>query len=245
MTVSDICGRIIDHLDDNPANPVSVYVAPGDPTVNGVVVATEVLNAINEGQQLAALLTLCFEKTAPFNFSASNSLDGNGTFYQPRPELPDLIAPLRITVGGIRLRPFDLQDLDALDASWQKHAGMAARYALLGSNLWAITPQSAQTAQVTYAYSPPALGAGDTPLLPDAYHPDLIEYGVYRVKLKEGAQQLQRGLRGLNTFLNSMTHLGDWVRARSLAAHYAVQPFELAKFDRSQLGIDAEADTQE
>jgi hypothetical protein len=240
MTVSDIAGRIITRIDDNPAAPVSVYVAEGDPTVNGVVVATEVLNAINEGQLLAALLTLCFEKTAAFSLGAAYSLDAYGTFYLPRPALIDLIAPLRIAVGGIRLRPATIDQLDSWNSAWQNTVGPAARYCLLGSNLWAVTPQSTQTAAVTYAYSPPALTATGTPLLPDEYHPELVDYGVYRVRLKEGAQQLTRGLVCLNKYLDSMTRLGDYVRARSLAAHYGVQPFELAKFDRSQLGAAAE-----
>lgn len=240
MTVSDICGRIYDHLDEpNPAAPVSVYVAEGDPTVNGVLVATEVLNAINEAQTLAALLTLFAEKTVNFSLGAAYSLDANGAFYQPRPVLTDLIAPLRIAVGGVRLRPSTIGELDAWNSAWQNTPGLAARYCTLGCNLWAVTPQSVETAQVTYAYSPAALGATDTPVIPETYHPALVDYGVYRIKLKEGAQQLQRGLGYLNGYLDAMTQLGNYVRARSLAAHYAVQPFELAKFDRSQLGAEA------
>jgi hypothetical protein len=234
MTVSDIAGRIITRIDDDPAAPVSVVVGAG-PTVNGVVVADEVLAAIDEGQQLASLLTLCFEKTVAFSLGTAHSLDANGAFYLPRPALPDLIAPLRIAVGGIRLRPSTIDELDGWNSQWQATAGPAARYCLLGSNLWAVTPQSSQTAQATYAYSPAALAATDTPILPDAYHPDLVEYGVYRVRLKEGAQQLARGMNCLNAYLDSMTRLGNYTRARSLAAHYDVQPFELASFDRSQL----------
>lgn len=234
MTVSDIAGRIIGRIDDDPAAPVSVAVGAGV-VVNGVMVADEVLAAINEGQMLCSLLTLCLEKTAAFPLGAAYSLDAAGAFYLPRPILTDLIAPLRIAVGGIRLRPSTIENLDAWNSAWQNTAGPAARYALLGSNLWAVTPQSAQTAQVTYAYSPAALGVNDTPVIPPSYHPDLVEYGVYRVRLKEGAQQLARGVECLNVYLDSMTRLGDYVRARSLAAHYDVQPFELAKFDRSEL----------
>lgn len=240
MTVSDICGRVYDHIDDNAAAPVSVYVASSDPTVNGVVIATEVLNAINEGQQLAALLTLCFEKTANFTLGTSGSIDAYGAFYQPRPILTDLVAPLRLAVGGVRLRPSGIEELDSWNSNWQNTPGPAKRYCLLGSNLWAVTPQSNQTLQVTYACSPPALTATGTPILSEEFHQDLVDYSVYRVKLKEGAQQLQRGLIGLNSYLDSMTVLGNRIRARSLAAHYVTQPFELAKFDRSQLGNGAE-----
>jgi hypothetical protein len=122
-----------------------------------------------------------------------------------------------------------------LNPAWQATGGSAARYATLGCNLLAVTPQARVTAQFTYAYSPAALLATDTPLLPPAFHPDLVEFGVYRCRLKEGAQQLARGLGNLNTFLDSMTKLGDYMRARSLAARYDVQPMELKLFDRSKL----------
>jgi hypothetical protein len=197
------------------------------PTVNGVVVADEVLAAINEGQQLAGLLTLCFETTAAFSLS--------GCWHTPRQTLTDLIVPLRITVAGVRLRPSTLGEMDGWNDAWQATAGTAARYAALGCNLWAVTPQQDATAQVTYAASPAVLAATDTPPLPTEHHADLVEYGVYRIKLKEGAQQLSRGLGNLNAFLDSMTKLGAFVRAKCLLARYDAVPFELALFDRSKL----------
>lgn len=226
MTVAEIAGRIITRLDDDPTTPVSVQVGAGA-TVGGVVVADEVLAAINEGQELAALLSLCFEKTVNFALA--------GTWYTPRSILTDLLVPLRITVAGIRLRPATLAELDASNEFWQATSGVTERYAAVGCNLLAVTPQSEVTAQFTYAYSPAELGANDTPALPEAHHPDLVEYGVYRCKLKEGAQQLARGLGSLNLFLDSMTRLGNVVRAKSLAARYDVRPFELQLFDRSKL----------
>ncbi len=226
MTVADIAGRIITRIDDNPAGPVSVVVGGGI-TVGGVVVADEVLAAINEGHDLAALLTLCFEQTVTFALS--------GCFHLVRPTLTSFLVPLQIRVGGVRLRPSTLDELDAWNPAWQATAGTAARYATLGSNLLTVTPQQTVSAQLTHAYVPAALGANDTPLLPAEYHQDLVEYGVYRCRLKEGAQQLARGLGNLNTYLDSMTELGDYIRARSKAAHYDVTPFELALFDRSAL----------
>lgn len=226
MTVADIAGRIITRIDDNPAAPISVVVGAGS-TVGGVVVADEVLAAINEGYALAALLTLCFEKTVDFPLVAC--------WYTQRSTLTDFLVPLRISVAGVRLRPSTLAELDALNPAWQATAGTAARYATLGCNLLAVTPQQTVTASFTYVYSPAALLATDTPLLPPAFHPDLVEFGVYRCRLKEGAQQLARGLGNLNTFLDSMTKLGDYMRARSLAARYDTLPMELKLFDRSKL----------
>jgi hypothetical protein len=192
----------------------------------------EILAAVNEGQQLAALLTLCLETTAAFPLTA------NTCWYLPRPVLTDLIAPLRFVLGGVRLRPSVLADLDARDSLWQASSGSPARYALLGFNLMAVTPQPASdvTAQMTYAQSPPALvNDADTPAIPEAYHQNLVDYAVYRVRLKEGAQGLERGLKRLNLFLDDMTRLGNYVRERSVAARYDVEPFELQLFDRSRM----------
>ena len=214
MTVAEISSRVITRIDDDPVTPISVSAA-------------EVLAAINEGQELAALLTLCLEKTVDFALAA--------TFYTQRSTLTDFLVPLRITVAGIRLRPSTLAELDAMNPAWQATAGTASRYATLGCNLLAVTPQQTVTARFTYAYSPAQLLAGDTPVIPAANHPDLVEYGVYKCRLKEGAQQLARGLGNFNTFLDSMQKLGDYTRARSLAARYDVQPLELALFDRSKL----------
>jgi len=217
LTVADISARIITRIDDDPVAPISVS-------------AVEVLAAINEGLELAALLTLCFEQTADFPIS--------GCWYTQRSSLTDFLVPLRITVAGIRLRPSTLAELDASNPDWQATAGTAARYVTLGCNLLAITPQQTVTAQFTYAYSPAALGEFDTPTLPASYHPALVEYGVYKCRLKEGAQQLARGLGNLNRFLDDMQELGDYVRARSRAARYDVEPLELALFDRSKLVTD-------
>ncbi len=217
MTVSDISARIITRLDDDAVTPVSTSAA-------------EVLAAINEGQNLAALLTLCLEKTVTYALTVA--------FYTPRSTLSDYLVPLKLSVGGVRLRPSTLATLDAGNDAWQATAGTPARYMTLGSNLLAVTPQGNVSAQFTYAYSPADLAGGGTPVIPVAFHPSLVEYGVYRVKLKEGAQGLARGLRSLNLFLDSMTELGDFTRAKSRAARYDVEPFELALFDRSKL-IDA------
>jgi hypothetical protein len=228
VTVADIAGRIITRIDDNPAAPVSVVVGTG-PTIGGVVVADEVLGVINEGHQLAALLTLCLEKTVPYSLSAAT------VFYTPRSTLTDFLVPLRITVAGVRLRPSRIDELDAWNPAWQATAGTAERYCTLGCNLLAVTPQQTATAQITHAYSPAALAAAGTPVIPPSYHQALVEYGVYRCRLKEGAQQLARGLGSLNVFLDAMTELGDYVRTRSKAARYDVLPFELALYDRSGL----------
>src|SRR5215467_5332070 len=212
--VQNVCSRIDEQ---DPANPISVS-------------DNLILNAVNEGQLFASFLTLFLVKTASFALSGL-------AFYNPRQILPDFLVPLRLSVGGIRLRPSTLTELDGWNGAWQATAGPPARYATIGSNLLAVTPQSAASMLFTYAASPPlmVLTPGDVLVIPPAYHQSLVEYGIYRVRLKEGAQQLARGLTNLNTYLNAMQELGDWVRNRSKAAAYDVEPIEMQTLDRSKL----------
>ena len=222
MTVSQISNLILSQVDD----PTGAGFAPA--TLPNTT-PPEVLAAINEGQQLAAWLTLCLEKTADFTLTTA-------CFYQPRPVLTDFLVPLRFTLSGVRLRPATMAELEAENDAWQATAGNPTRYACLGFNLLIVTPQASGTAKMTYARSAAALvNDADVPEIPAAYHQDLVDYGVYRVRLKEGAQGLARGLTRLNVFLDDMTKLGDYVRARTAAARYDVQPFELKLFDRARL----------
>ena len=218
MTGLEIQNRIITRLDDDPTAPASCTAA-------------EVMAAINDGQELAALLTLSIERVATL------TLTGATPFFTIRGTFPDFLVPLRLSIGGLRIRPAKLADLDALSELWQATPGTPSRYLSLGFNLFGVTPQPAvpMGSELIYAAAPAPLLSGGTPEIPEAYHQSLVDYGVYRVKLKEGGQGLQRGVGHLNRFLDDMTRLGDYVRAKSRAAHYDTMPFELQLFDRSRL----------
>lgn len=225
MTTKEVSDRILARIDDDATNPGSVYTDPESP------VPPEILAAIAEGQELAAWLTLCFETTVTL------TLTGGNTWSLLRAILPKYLLPLRIMGATGRIRPCTLAELDALNPTWQGEPGTPARYIAMGFSVFAISPQPAldTDVQFTYARSP------DQPVydafleLPEAYQPALIDYGIYKVKLKEGGQSLQRGVLHLNRFLDEMTKLGEYVRAKSRAARYDVLPFELALFDRSRL----------
>lgn len=221
MIVDDIVDRILTRIDDNSSSPVSVTQA-------------EALNAVNAGEQLFSWLTLCLETTLPLTIAPAT------TFGTIRNTFPDFLVPLRIAVGATRLRPSTLTDLDTYDDQWQATAGLPLRYAQLGFNFWAVTPQPAFSvlSQWTYARSPIslALEISQVPEIPDQYHPLLVSYGIYLVKLKQGGQQLQRGMVQFNEFLDGAQEHGDFVRARSRAARYDTLPFELKLFDRARLG---------
>jgi hypothetical protein len=216
VTVAEIMYRVASRIDEaDPTNPISVRNA-------------ELFAAVNEGYLLASLLTLFLVKTVNFPLTGA-------CWYTLLPALPDYLAVLRLEVNGRRVRPSTLTELDAWNRSWQATAGTAARYCTVGSNLLGVTPQATGTGRLTYASAAQMTTVDAEPDLPPAYHPALVEHGVYRVRLKEGAQQLARGLGNLNVYLDSMQELGDWVRNRSRAAAYDVLPIEMALLDRSKL----------
>lgn len=225
MNVAALSALILEQVDDPTGASFTPATSPN-------TTPPEVLNALNEGQQLAALLTLCLENTANFPLTA------NACWYLPRPVLTDLIVPLRFTLAGVRLRPSTLANLEAQNGAWQATAGTPARYAFLGVNLLAVTPQQTGnvTASMTYAQSPAALvNDADVPAIAEAYHHSLVDYGVYKVRLKEGAQGLERGLKRFQLFLADMGELGNYIRERAVAARYDVTPYEMSLAQRTRL----------
>jgi hypothetical protein len=190
------------------------------------------MSAINEGQELFSLLTLGLETTATLTIPA-----GNGPFIELRSYFHDYLCPLRLSNSGGRVRPATLADLDAENDQWQATTGIPHRYASFGFNFACVTPQPATDTDHTFIYarSPLQLVYDAFPEIPEEYHQSLVKYGIYRVKLKEGAQSLQRGINYLNSFLDDAQRYGAFVRGRSQSARYDTLPFELSLFDRSRL----------
>lgn len=198
--------------------------------------AAEVTVAINEGQRLFAFLTLCLEATG------SLPLTGNTVWYQPLSVFPNWIAPLRIRnagVGGTKLEPYRLERLDALNANWQTESGLPRRYACVGPNLLAINPAptaGGSALDTTYARSPSLLTSpAQTPEIPEAYHPALIQYALPRVRAKEGAEEWRKNLPDFMQFWQAAKKLAMYVRTRNLAARYDRLPPETQFFDGSRL----------
>lgn len=221
MTADEMSARVLSRTDD----PTGVTATPD-----------EVMAALNEGQELAAWLTLSLETTATLTLAPST------TFGQIRQTYPDFLAPLRLAIGNQRLRPSTLAELDSLNEQWQSTLGTPQRYVTLGWNLYAVTPQPviATAATLIYARSPVQLVGDDFPEIEPAFHLSLVKYAKYRLRLKEGAQGLARGMGFFNAFLDDMTRYGDFVRARSRAARYDTLPLELQLFDRSRLVMAAQ-----
>jgi len=89
---------------------------------------------------------------------------------------------------------------------------------------------------VTYARAPVRLvNDADVPEIPVRYCPNLVDYGIYRLRQVEGGGEFAKALPLLGTFLDAAQKHGDFVRARNKGSHYDAVPFELALFDRSDL----------
>lgn len=193
----------------------------------------EFLEAFNEGQQILALMTLCLETTRTLPLTAAKP------FYRLRGYFADFLVPLRVRVGGVRIRPARLDELDARNPAWQATAGTAPdRYVQLGFSFFGVTPQPTvgTTAEITYARSPVRMTADtDEPEVPAAYHEALIDYAIPHLVVKEGGGPLSQAVPHLKRFIAEGTKLADYVRARSLAGRYDRLPAELGRVDLSRL----------
>ncbi len=218
MNVTALEKRVWERLEQDPAAPVTPE--------------PEVLHALNQAQRTLALLTLCLEKTGTLTLQLVTPI------YGIRSYLTDFLIPLRVTVGGLRVRPCSIRDMDARNAGWQTATGSDPRYAMLGINLFAVSasPAIAAVATITYAYIPPLLALGaDVPPVPEDYHESLIKFATVWIRLKEGAQEFAKTVGLYREFLDDAQKLGNYVRMRSLAAKYDQLPLELTKQDLSRL----------
>jgi hypothetical protein len=222
MTVAEIETRTLKRLDDDGAKPTFWS-------------GKEFLAALNEAQRFFVLLTLCLEKTAPL------ALQPGVAFYRVGATYGDWIVPLRVTVAGtgLKVRPARLAELDAENSDWQHTPGTPARYACLGFDLVAVTPQPAAggtSLDVTYARAPTRMTAGtETPEIPEEYHGSLIDYAIPRLRMKEGGQEFAKTLPLFKRFLADVTKLATYVRRRNLGQSYDTLPIELERFDASKL----------
>jgi len=228
MTAGEMSARVLQRLDEiEPGATVPAAVYYGGPG--------EVLDALNEGQRLFCLLTLCLQTQAQF------PLTPNVGFYHARSVFNDWLLPFGVTLpGGRKVRPARLEELDALDTNWQSATDTAPeRYAALGFDFLAFYPKLASgslSVNVSYARSPVTMtSSGDVPEIPVHCQPALIDYAIPRLRMKEGGQEFAKTLPLFNRYLDVAQKHGKYVQAQNAGARYDKQPFELELFDRSRL----------
>ena len=194
----------------------------------------ELIAAANEAERVFVLLTLCLEITAPWNVPAVT------TFSHMLATFPDWICPLYVsTADGAKIRPSRLDDLTALNLGWLNSPGTVSRYCSVGVDLVAVYQQPAvigTVLNVKYARSPkPLINDTDIPEIRPQFHPNLVDYTIYRCRQVEGGSEFEKTFPYLTRFLDAAQSEGDYVRARAIAGRYDKMPFELEKFNRSKL----------
>jgi len=216
MTTGEIIERVLRRVGEDPAAPV-------------YYTATEALDAINEGLRHFCLLTWCLETTGTLALTATTS------FYHLLATFPGLLVVLRTRVSntGVRVAPGRLEDFDARNALWQSAPGDPTDYDVLGLDLLAITPRPAadgRSLEVTYCRAPVRLtGTAATPEIPEEYHLSLADYGVYRLRAKEGGQEFAKVLGAFGNFMDVAGVYAGYVRTRMAAAGYDRLPPELKR----------------
>ena len=222
MTLLDLTARLLERVDDDS----SYYTS------------AEQKHALNVALRLFCLLTLAVERTASFTLAAGQAFY---TISSSPISLTDFIVPLKLTVAGARVRPCTIHDLNLFSSTWRSTAGTPDKYAQDGYEQFAITPQPAGGATslaLTYAAVPAVLvNSGDTPEIPEEHHQDLIDFGVWWLRAKEGGAEFQSTNELLNRFLDNAQKYGEFVRARSKGQLYDRQPPDISKFDRSRFAF--------
>ena len=212
MTCGEMADRVLKEVGVDPLAPVYYH-------------HNEAVDALNEAQRFFALLTLCLESTG------SVALEAAITWYDMLGSQPDMGVVVRVSRStGEKLRPCRITDLDARGATWQGEAGNPVRYAVAGP-LLAIHPRPAiNSGEVVLLCSRmPARMTADSavPEVPAEYHPDLIDYAVYRLRMKEGGQEFVKELPRFQSFMAAAKKMADYVRRRNGGGAYDRLPFEL------------------
>lgn len=212
MTCGEMADRVLKEVGEDPSAPVYYR-------------RNEAFDALNEAQRFFALLTLCLESVG------SVALEAAATWYDLLGALPDLGVVVRVARStGEKLRPCRITDLDARGATWQSEPGNPSRYGVAGP-LLAIHPRPVAgggSFTPTYARMPARMSAdAGTPEIPAENHLDLVDYAVYRLRMKEGGQEFLKELPRFNRFMAAAKKMADYVRRRNGGGAYDRLPFEL------------------
>lgn len=192
--------------------------------------ASQVTNALNEGQRFFQLLTQCLEQTVTWT-------PIGGPIYHMLSLYPDWLCIHSVAVNGTPLRPATLAELDALDANWlSASGGTPQRYVTLGFDVLLFYPASLVPVTLNYHCSPPPLvGATDVPAIPEKYDDALLDYGEYCCRQGEGGQEFLKVLGRFSDFLTEALRAAEFYKGRVLDSRYEKKPIELSDADKSRL----------
>lgn len=211
-TTAELVNAVLSRVGEDPAAPAFYQ-------------AFEALDALNEGQRLFVLLTLCLETKA--------TLDAGGSAtHHLLASLPDFLLALRLrwATTGNRIRPGRMQDFSAEADNWLTLAGDAQRYDVAGFDLLTLSgvADAGRLIEITYARMPAVMTMASSPEIPLEFHPTIEDYAVYRLRMaKEGGQEGAKTLELFRNFLATAREHAETVRKRMVGADYDAQPFEL------------------
>jgi hypothetical protein len=212
MTTAEMADRVLAEVGEDLSDPVYYR-------------RNEAIDALNEAQRFFVLLTLSLEKTRTLALGAVT------TWYDMLSTVPTMVLLLRVQLAstGAKVRPCRLEDLDALGSTWQTTAGAPVRYTSVGPVL-AVHPRpdaGGTSLTLTCAEMPAVMYGASSPEIAAEYHPALIDYAVYRLRMKEGGQEFLKELPRFESFMAAAKKMADYVRRRLGGGAYDRLPFEL------------------
>lgn len=218
LTLDDLKAQLSQMLDD----PFVYYTA------------AEITQALNIAQRIFILLTHAYEKTVSF------TLTNGQAWHQISDQVTDFLGALRVdhVNSSTRLRSDTVHNLDLRDVLWRARAGNPTRYAVLGFQWLALTPQPASgshTLSFTYVAEPPELVSGsDVPVIPADQQVHLPDAAYFILRLKEGGQELQNALEYWRRFVEAAKKYRDFMMARSKSQLYDRYPLDIDSSDLSR-----------
>lgn len=210
MTLATMRRRLLERVGEDPTTPVFWSTA-------------EATAALNAAQTAMAFLTLTARKTATVTVTDSDAFADLLTL------LPDVIVPLVVQAGGIRIQPKTLLDLILLNRAWPGVAGVPTSYVMLGANVIGLHPhQASQSLTILYAYVPAAMSLDAAePDMKAGLHDALVDYAAWRLRLKEGAGPLSEAEADLRRFFAAAQAEAALVRTEAAAGHWDTFPPEI------------------
>lgn len=255
LALSDLQTRLLARVDEDPANPAYYTAAEAAAALNWAqrlfALLTLCLETVRPFRltpnvRFYHMLQIWPDWIAPLRVRyAADVSAGVDELFGPQPygsgggEFGQQATPGLSAPAVPWLRPAKISDFSARDEYWPAAPGMPKYYAAPGRELLAFeraTTLAGVPLTITYARSPRAMvNPADTPEIPTADQPALVDAAQFLLRLKEGGLELAKASANLSRFFDAAKARARQVRLRSLAQRYDAAPFELERYDLSRL----------
>lgn len=202
-------------------------------------------NSINDGYQIVSALSQGCERTTTFTYPVAL---GGHCAYLPA----DFFLPVSVyLVGGLRLEPVRVADLDLVTSSWLDAAAATTPiyYWVLGSlgptpTLWLYPrPTLDVRIRLTYASIPDRLvNYASVPRIPAEYHYTLVQYAYAWELLKErGPLLANKAYREFTKFVEQVNELQSIVYRRAPDRDWQMVPWDIEAVRRKMFSFEPTA----